>query len=99
MKVKYKKHKFGKIIPWLNLRAMKAYGGVERELQGFLTLTLDEDEWSDLGPCHFTSRKMATNTHRRGGCFEPKRRLGRCGEKSFFCGQSNRNYSVVQSIV
>jgi hypothetical protein len=80
-----------------NLLAMKLSGGVEGELHGFLTLTLDENEWSVSGPCHFMSGKRAMGTNRRGGCFGPQKQLGLCGEKKiyFSCRQSNPDSSVV----
>jgi hypothetical protein len=44
---------------------MKAHWGVEIYLHAFLTLILDESEWSALCPCHFTPREIAPDTHWR----------------------------------
>jgi len=45
----------------------KVYWGVELELRAFLTLVLDEGEWSASRPGRFTRRERAPGTHWLGG--------------------------------
>jgi hypothetical protein len=42
---------------------MRTYGGVEVELEAFLTSALDGDEWSASRLGRFTLRKRAPSTH------------------------------------
>jgi len=59
---------------------MKTYGGVEVQLQTFLTSTLDGGEWSGLRPGRFTpgERTLRDPCYRR--LVGPKHRSGRGGE-------------------
>jgi len=42
---------------------MKMYGGLEVQLQAFLTSALDGDEWSASCPGHFTLGERDHSTH------------------------------------
>jgi len=42
---------------------MKAYGGVEVQLQPKLVMALDEGEWSDYALAIFLGKEQALSTH------------------------------------
>jgi hypothetical protein len=46
---------------------MKAYGGVDIEINIFFTSALAGGEWSASGPGRFTSGERVPDTHRIGG--------------------------------
>jgi hypothetical protein len=50
---------------------MKAHGGVDVQIQVFLTSTLVGDEWSASRPDRFTPRERVTCTHWIGDCVGP----------------------------
>jgi hypothetical protein len=55
--------------------AIKMYGGVEVQLHVFLTLVLDEDEWSASHPSHFTPGERMPGSHVIGGLVGPRANL------------------------
>jgi hypothetical protein len=52
--------------------AVKTYGGVEVQLDAFVTLVLDRSEWSASRLGHFTSRETAPGTQSVGGWVDPR---------------------------
>jgi hypothetical protein len=51
---------------------MKAYGGVDVQIQVFLTSALVGGEWSDSRPGRFTLRERAPGTHWIRGWVDPR---------------------------
>jgi hypothetical protein len=51
---------------------MNTYGGVDVQIDVFLTLTLVGSEWSASRPCRFTPGERAAGTQRIGGWVTPR---------------------------
>jgi hypothetical protein len=54
---------------------MNTYGGVDVQIQVFLTSALVGGEWSASRPCCFTPGERAPGTHGTGGWVDPRARL------------------------
>jgi hypothetical protein len=61
---------------------MKAYWGVDVQINIFLTSVLVGGEWSASRPSSFIPRKRTPRTHWIGKLGEPQSRSGRRGEKN-----------------
>jgi hypothetical protein len=55
---------------------MKTYGGVDVQIQVFLTSAVVEGEWSASCPSHFTPETRAPGTHRIEGWVGPQSQSG-----------------------
>jgi hypothetical protein len=62
---------------------MKAYGGVDVQINASLTLTLVGDEWSASRPGRFTSGERALGTHWIGGWVGPRTSLEDAEKRKF----------------
>jgi hypothetical protein len=71
---------------------MKTYGGVEVQLQAFLTLALDRSEWSASHP-----RGRFPGSHWIGGSGERQSRLDMIAKRKFPAPDANRT-PVVQPV-
>jgi hypothetical protein len=63
---------------------MKAYGGVDVQIQIFLTSALDEGEWSTSRPGRFTPGERAPGTHWIGGWVDLRAGLDDLEKIQFF---------------
>jgi hypothetical protein len=63
---------------------MKTYGGVDVQIQLFLTSEQAGGEWSDSRPCRFTPSERAPGTHWIGGSIDPRKvkilKLKKCND-------------------
>jgi hypothetical protein len=62
---------------------MKAYGGVEVQIDIFLTSALAGGEWSALRPGRFTPGERAPDTHWIGGWVGPRAGLDDVEKRKF----------------
>jgi hypothetical protein len=62
---------------------MKTYGGVDVEIQIFLTSALAGGEWSALRPGRFTPTREKPGTHWIWGCVDPRSGLDDVGKRKF----------------
>jgi hypothetical protein len=79
---------------------MKAYVGVEVQINVFLTSELVGGECSASNSGRFTSGERAPGAHWIGGLGVPQGRSGQCGEVKMFdpTGTRNADPSVVQPV-
>jgi hypothetical protein len=63
---------------------MKAYGGVDVQIDIFLTSVLFGDEWSALRPCRFTPWERAPGTHWIGVWVGPRAGKDDVEKRKFF---------------
>jgi hypothetical protein len=76
---------------------MKAYGGVQVEIDIFLTSALVGGEWSASRPCHFTPGERVPDTRWLGGWVGPESVwMTSRKENSWPYRDSNSKPSVVQ---
>jgi hypothetical protein len=80
---------------------MKAYGGVDVQIQSFLTSELAEGECSGSRTGRFTPGEWAPVAHWIGGCVDPRTGLGDVEKRKFFPYTRTRNsdHSVLQPVV
>jgi hypothetical protein len=62
---------------------MQAYGGVDIEINIFLTSALAGGEWSASRPCRFTPGERAAGTHWRGGLVDLRAGLDDVEKRKF----------------